>query len=706
MNRQRNRFIFLGLTILLFSCKQPDKGSSSHIHDVTSQVDDNRLANADKTPGDWLSYGRNYYEDRFSSLDQVTKENVKRLGLVWSIDLGSKRGIEATPIVVDGIMYLSGAWSKVYAIDVRSGKLIWTYDPKVPGTYGEKACCDVVNRGVALYKGMVYVGTLDGRLISLDASTGKPVWEVMTSDSAKPYTITGAPRVVEGKVIIGNGGAEYGVRGFITAYDAMSGKQAWRFYTVPGDPSKPFESEAMEMAAKTWNGDWWKYGGGGTPWDAMAYDPALKLLYVGTGNGSPWNRKYRSPAGGDNLFLSSILAINPENGKLVWHYQTTPGDDWDYTATQPLILADLEINAEKKKVIMQAPKNGFFYVLDRTNGKLISAQPYVYVNWAKEIDMKTGRPVENDFSRYTKENAVISPSIFGGHNWQPMAYNPTTKLVYIPVRDYSWVYGNDSNWKYNKVSGFASGTGFNLATGYDASKPLRTDSLAPKQVPQERLIAWDPVKQKEVWRLPLTGVWNGGVVTTATGLVFEGTADGKLIAVDADNGKIIWQVNIGSGIIGSPISYEMDGKQYISIAAGWGGAMGLSSKFTEQIHPGTIYTFALDSNNAMPVFAKVEEKKLIDIPFTSTPEQIQHGGLLFMQYCAVCHSLGNGGGSIPDLTYSGEGVHKIFKNIVLEGRLLPDGMPKFEGRLSEKDVADIQNYILTSAKEQIAKQKK
>jgi len=706
MNPPTNHCISLGLMLLMFSCRPADKGSLSYIHDVTSQVDDSRLVNADKTPGDWLSYGRNYAEDRFSSLDQVTKQNVNKLGLAWSVDLGSKRGIEATPIVVDGIMYLSGVWSKVYAINVRSGKIIWTFDPKVPPTYGEKACCDVVNRGVALYKGMVYIGTLDGRLISIDASTGKSMWEVNTIDTTKPYTITGAPRVVEGKVIIGNGGAEYGVRGYITAYDAISGKQAWRFYTVPGDPSKPFESEAMKMAAKTWSGNWWEYGGGGTAWDAMAYDPELKLLYVGTGNGSPWNRKYRSPDGGDNLFLSSIVALNPDDGKLVWYYQTTPGEGWDYTATQPLVLADIDINSEKRKVIMQAPKNGFFYVVDRTNGKLISAKPYVYVNWAKEVDLKTGKPVESDFARYTKENAELFPGPIGGHNWQPMAYSPKTKLMYLPVRDNSQIYGDNPDWKFNKVSGFASGTGWNLAVGYDASKPLRQDSLAPKKIPQERLIAWDPVQQRQVWALPLTGVWNSGVVATASGLVFEGTADGKLIAVDADNGKILWQANIGSGIIAPPISYAVDGKQYISIAAGWGGVAGLGSKFTEQINPGTIYTFALDSTHAMPVFPKAEAKKLIDIPFTATAKQVEHGKLLFSQYCGACHNLGTGGGVIPDLTYSSEGVHEIFNNIVLGGALLQNGMPKFKGRLTEQEVQEVHDYILSTAKEQIVKQQK
>jgi quinohemoprotein ethanol dehydrogenase len=690
----------LTLLIVFAGCKQAEPGSAAHIKEATKSVDDRRLVHADQNPGDWLSYGRNYYEDRYSALQQINKKNINRLGLAWSVNLGTKRGIEATPIVVDGIMYLSGPWSMVYAVDVRKGEMLWTYDPKVSGHYGEKACCDVVNRGVALYKGMVYVGTLDGRLVAIDASNGKPVWETLTVDTSKPYTITGAPRVVDGKVIIGNGGSDYGVRGYITAYDALTGKQVWRFYTVPGDPSEPFEDAAMEIAAKTWNGRWWEYGGGGTAWDAMAYDPELRLLYVGTGNGAPWNQQHRSPGGGDNLFLSSILALDPANGELKWYYQTTPGETWDYTATQHLILADLKIDGRLRKVIMQAPKNGFFYVLDRANGKLISAEPYAYINWATGVDLKTGRPVETSFSRYTNEDAVIFPHPVGAHGWQPMAYNKKTGLVYLTVRDMSSVYGHDKNWKYNQPSGFASGIGWNTATGGDPSKPPRQDKSAPK-VEQERLIAWDPVKQQEVWRVPLKGFWNGGVVTTATGLVFQGTADGMFRALDAGNGKVLWEVNIGSGIIGTPMTFEVEGKQYVSIAAGWGGVLGLGSRYTEELYPGTVYTFALDASAPMPEFPKKGKMQLIDLEVSATKEDLADGETLYVQYCMACHgNVGDGPGALPDLGYSSEAVHKAFKDIVLKGLLLPAGMPDFGNRLSEKDVADIQNYILATAKEQ------
>ena len=538
MKNKNLLFAAIIFAISFAGCKQPDKhGSEKHIAAATFGIDDNRLVNADKTPGDWLSYGRNYYEDRYSSLEQITKENINQLGLAWNLNLGTKRGIETTPIVVDGIMYITGPWSKVYAINAVTGELIWEYDPKVPGSYGQKPCCDVVNRGVALYKGNVYVGTLDGRLIAVDAATGKQVWEVLTVDTTKPYTITGAPRVVNGKIIIGNGGAELGVRGYVTAYDAMTGKEDWRFYIVPGDPSKPFESEAMEMAAKTWTGNWWEYGGGGTAWDAMAYDPELRLLYIGTGNGSPWNRYHRSPGGGDNLFLSSIIALNPDNGNLVWYYQTTPGDTWDFTATQHLLLADMTIKGQLRKVIMQAPKNGIFYVLDRTNGKLISARPYTFINWATGIDSITGKPIETDYSRYNNENAEIFPGPLGAHNWQPMAFNAKTQLVYLPIRDLFMLYGNNKTWKYNQPSEFGSGIGWNTGIGYDSTKSLRKENNAPKI--SERLAAWDPVNQREVWSVVHKTLWNGGVLTTAAGLVFEGTADGKFMAFDATDGKVL-----------------------------------------------------------------------------------------------------------------------------------------------------------------------
>ncbi len=690
MKRLDRKILYFGFLLIMGSCgKSYEPGTAEHIKSVTLAVDIERLVNADATPADWLSYGRNYSENRYSPLNQITKANIKDLGLAWSINLGTTRGIEATPLEVDGIMYTSGPWSIVYAIDVRNGKLIWTFDPEVPREYGERACCDVVNRGVALYKGHVYVGSLDGRLIAIDAVTGNKVWEVLTVDVTKPYTITGAPRVVDGKVIIGNGGAEYGTRGYVTAFDALTGNQIWRFYTVPGDPSKPFESKPMEDAAKTWTGEWWKYGGGGTAWNGMSYDPQLKLLYIGTGNGSPWNRVIRSPGGGDNLYLSSIVALNPDNGELVWYYQTTPGDTWDYTATEDIILADLPINGVNKKVLMQAPKNGFFYVLDRTNGKLISAKPYVYTNWATAVDSISGRPIETSFSRYTTTNSYISPSIGGGHNWQSMAFNPKTSLVYIPARRDAMMYGQPHDWKFIKDV-----RSMNVGLGYDPDKPVYKDSLADKDFGV--LIAWDPIAQKEAWSVKHGTSWNAGVLTTDD-LVFQGTAEGDFVAYDAKTGEKIWKTSLETGIVAAPITYMVDDIQYISIAVGWGGAWGLGNKSTKQINPGTIYTFALGKKEPMPVYPTKPESKIISLAISGTQAEITKGNSLFDRYCSNCHRM-NGGGSIPDLTFSTPETFNAINDIVRGGAYLPKGMPKFEDRLSEQDVANITQYILSVAK--------
>ena len=688
MKNALKHLVTLGLIVFFARCApEPEKGSIEHIVKITEQVDTERLLSADTTPEDWLSYGKNYNEDRFSPLNQISKSNIDSLGLAWSINLGTTRGIEATPIVVDGIMYATGPWSVVYAIDARKGELIWKYDPKVPKSYGEKACCDVVNRGVAIYKGFVYVGALDGRLIAINAATGEKSWEVQTFDQAKGYTITGAPRVIDGKVIIGNGGAEYGVRGYITAYDAMTGNEAWRFYTVPGNPEDGFESKAMEEAAKTWTGEWWKFGGGGTVWDAMAYDPELNLLYIGTGNGSPWNRDIRSPEGGDNLFLSSIVALNPADGTKMWHYQTTPGETWDYTATQHIILADLEIEGKTRKVLMQAPKNGFFYVIDRTNGTFISAEPYVYVNWAEGIDKQTGRPIETPFSRYPNMNSEIAPSALGGHNWQPMAFSPVTGLVYIPAREMGMYYGQPNTFNYTD-----DGKSWNTGSEFDIAKEVHEDTLARQFF--GKLIAWDPIGQKEIWNIKQPSPWNAGVLATKD-FVFQGTAEGDFVAYDARSGEKVWTYQLETGIIAAPITYEIDGTQYITIAVGWGGVLGLWMKFTEQINPGTLYTFALGKNGQLPDFPKKTTQPLISLDFDATQEQLKHGEQLYLRYCSACH---RDGGSIPALTRATPETLGMFERIVGEGLFLEKGMPNFGNRLSEEDIMDIKNYILSNAK--------
>ena len=385
---------------------------------------------------DWSTHGAGDFEQRYSALTNIQRKTIASLGFAWEQSAHSRRGLEATPIVVDKIMYTTSTWSRVIALNAVTGQVLWKYDPQVPKFWAKRLCCDVVNRGVAAWQGKIFLGTLDGRLEALDALTGEVEWSVGTVDPELPYTITGAPRVINGLVMIGNGGAEFGVRGFIAAYDYETGEEVWKFYTVPGNPENGFENEAMKMASKTWTGRHWEIGGGGgTVWDSMAYDPELDLMYIGVGNGTPWNQSIRSPEGGDNLFLSSIVALRPNTGEYVWHYQTTPGETWDYTATQHIILADLMLEGKIRKILMQAPKNGFFYVLDRVTGELISANNYTDVNWATHVDLATGRPVEVEGARYPEKPAMIFPSYLGGHNWHPMSYSPKTGLVYIPAQD-------------------------------------------------------------------------------------------------------------------------------------------------------------------------------------------------------------------------------------------------------------------------------
>jgi quinohemoprotein ethanol dehydrogenase len=685
------------LVVLVACSKDPETERAEQVRSVVQDISQKTLTNASGSSGDWITHGLNYYEDRYSELTQINQQNIDSLGLSWTLELGTRRGIEATPLVVDGIMFLTGPWSMVYAVDTRTGKLIWKYNPGVPGRFGPNACCDVVNRGVALYQGDVFVGTIDGRLISLDAGSGDVNWETYTVDTTKYYTITGAPRVVKGKVIIGNGGAEYGVRGYISAYNADSGELDWRFYTVPGNPAEPFENPAMEEAANTWNGEWWKYGGGGTAWDAMAYDPDLDLLYVGTGNGSPWNQQYRSPDGGDNLFLCSILALDPDDGSLQWHYQTTPGETWDYTSTQHILLADIEIKGELRKVLMQAPKNGFFYVLDRTNGALISADPYVYVNWASHVDLETGRPVENDFSRYQQMNARISPNYDGGHNWQPMAYSPATGLVYIPAMSNSHMYGTNTDWVYNGKSGFGASTGWNTGTGFDPLKGIKDDSLAAVES-KGMLMAWDPVDRKVAWLVDHANRWNAGVLATAGGLVFQANAEGKFAAYRSEDGKKIWETSVGSGAIAPPVTYLVDGQQYLSIAVGWGGSGGQGYKITEVVYPGIIYTFAIGGKAPPPDYPEFPAKTLISGTITVDQQALAQGGNLYVLNCQRCHGpVGGGGGALPDLAYSSDRIHENFSYIV-EGSFESLGMPNFKEKLSSEETDLIQQYIFSVAK--------
>lgn len=497
-----------------------------------------RLTQAATEAGQWLSVGRTYDEQRFSPLTQINRDNVARLGLVWFADFETNRGQEATPLAVDGALYVSTAWSKVKAYDARSGRLLWDYDPKVPGEFAGRGCCDVVNRGVAAWNGKIYVASYDGRLIALNAATGEVLWSVLTLDHDKPVTITGAPRIVKGKVLIGNAGGEFGVRGYISAYDAESGKLLWRFYTVPGSPANAIESPILKAAARTWHGHWWEVGGGGAVWDGIAFDPKLNLVYFGTGNGSPWNRGYRGTGGGDNLFVASIIAINADTGAYVWHYQEVPGEEWDYDATSPLMLADLNIAGKSRRVLMQAAKDGFFYVLDAKTGKLLSAKNYVTTTWATAVDLKTGRPIFDNHARYdeTGETFIVQPGGQGAHSWHPFSYNPTTGLVYFSAIETSTAMKSAAHFVARPMSANI-GLEFPMpASIYDELK-----SKAPR-IAQSQLVAWDPVRQREAWRSGVLGTIGGGTLSTAGGLVFQGTNTGRFVAYDARDGRQLWSI--------------------------------------------------------------------------------------------------------------------------------------------------------------------
>lgn len=665
----------------------------------TAWIDSQRITNADAEPQNWLAHGRTSSEQRYSPLQQINASNVGELSLAWYTDLDTNRGQEATPIVVDGVLYSTSAWSKVQAVDAKTGRLLWQYDPEVPGIWDVRACCGVQNRGAAVWKGRVYAATLDGRLLALDAETGELSWEINTTDQAQSYTITGAPRIIGDKLIIGNGGAEFGVRGYVSAYDPETGEQLWRFYTVPGNPADGFEDETQEMAAATWTGEWWTSGGGGTAWDSFAYDPDLDLVYIGTGNGSPWSRAIRSPDGGDNLFLASIVAVHADTGKYAWHYQTTPGDTWDYTAVQHMILADLEIDGVERKVIMQVPKNGFFYVLDRVTGELISAKNIVPTNWATHVDMKTGRPVETADARYdeTLVAKVITPGAGGAHNWQPMTYSPDTGLVYIPAKQDPFAYKLDENFKPGPI-------GMNLGVNY-WDPPGEIIPLPPEfgEFYQGFLLAWNPVTQEEVWRVAHENFENGGVLSTAGNLVFQGTADEEMVAYNAQTGERVWSAPTQTGVLAPPISYSIDGEQYIAVVAGWGA---VAANFTGIVlnADGTkrnisrILAFKVGGTAKLPPKPDMPARIAPPDQFGSE-ETVAKGGGLYMRYCSVCHGVAViSGGAVPDLRHTAmTSSADAFQSIVLEGAYLDKGMASFSEVLSEADAEAVRAYIVMEA---------
>ena len=668
-------------------------------------VDTNRISTA-SAADEWLTYGGTYDEQRHSSLIDVNKETVADLGVAWTYDLATNRGVESTPIVVDGVMYVTSAWSLVYALDAKTGEELWVYDPDVDRAVGVKACCDVVNRGVAVYDGKVFVGVIDGRLEALDAETGEVVWSKVTVDQSKPYTITGAPRVVNGKVLIGNGGAELGVRGYLSAYDANTGDKVWRFYTVP-NPEKQPDGEISDAAFEdignvTWGdeGAWVTDGGGGTVWDSIVYDEVNDQIIFGVGNGSPWNREFRDPSGGDNLFLSSIVAVDAETGAYKWHFQTTPGDNWDYTATQTIILADLPVgeDGEARRVAMQAPKNGFFYVLDAESGEFISGDAFVPMNWAEGLD-ENGRPIEIADARYGAVPYEQLPGPLGAHNWHPMAFNPDLNLAYIPAQEIPQAYARDPRFETQPV-------GWNTGADFSAGVP----PIAPPEVAKflrstlkGRLIAWDPIAREARWSVEHGNAWNGGVLSTAGGLVFQGKLNGDFVAYDAETGDRLWNHELKSGGASGPGTYMIDGEQYVTITTGWGSAFGLSAGFAyDETVPSTVgkvVTFKLGGTGeiADPDFPMIDKTPKADSFGDET--MIAEGSVHYARNCTVCHGpLAVSSGVLPDLRWSAiSGNEMAWKGVVIDGNLAANGMVSFADHLTPDQVESIRAYVLAQA---------
>jgi quinohemoprotein ethanol dehydrogenase len=639
--------------------------------------------------------GRTYDANRYSPVDLINESNVDELGLAWYYELNTLRGVEATPLAFDGVLYNISAWNITTAHDAETGALLWQFDPEVPREWGRYACCEPVSRGLAAWRDSIIIATLDGRLISLDAATGTPRWSVPTFDKSMPYSITGAPRVFDGKVIVGNGGADMGVRGFVAAWDADNGEFLWRFYTVPGRPADGFENAAMAMAAETWSGEWWTLGDGGTVWDSIAFDPELDLVYIGTGNGSPLVQYFRSPGGGDNLFLCSVVALDADTGEYRWHYQETPGEEWDYTCTQSIVQTELQIGGRERKVILHAPKNGFFYVIDRETGELLSANNFVPANWASTIDIATGRPIENPEARYTLEPSLVMPGPGGGHNWFPMAYNPETRLAYFPVYAHSYVYARAESFT---AVPFRSNHGWGGYAGEAMSKRIALQQQAPPEQPG--LVAWDPVRQEPAWQIDLPRHGNGGVLTTAGNLVIAGTTRQTVSAFRATDGKLLWEMDVQTSPVAGPITYVVDGQQYIAVNAGFGGGAAQVERgagIARNRAEARLLVFRLGGTLMLPPLPAAPP--LSDPPPVSTNEaSVARGAQLYAETCAECHGAMAVGG-VKDLRIMTPASHATFADIVLGGILVEQGMAGFADLLSAADVAAIHDYLIARANE-------
>ncbi|KQX23391.1 MULTISPECIES: PQQ-dependent dehydrogenase, methanol/ethanol family [unclassified Sphingomonas] len=655
---------------------------------------DDALLSDEQDGNDWAAYGRTHSEQHYSPLTEVNDRTIGKLGLAWSMELPGVHSAATVPLAVDGVLYFVVDQSIVHAVDAVTGRLLWKYDPEAAKVAGHKLRHSWGPRGIAFWKGKVYVGTTDGRLIAIDARTGEPVWSTMTLDPKDSSAITGAPRVFDGMVIIGQAGADVTpIRGYVTAYDAETGKQRWRFYTVPGDPAKGFEDDAQRMAAKTWTGEWWKMGGGGTAWNAITYDPDFDTVYIGTGNGAPWNQKIRSPGGGDNLFLSSVVALDAKTGKYRWHYQENPGNTWDYNSVMDITLADLTIGGQRRKVLIHAPKNGFVYVIDRKDGKLLSAEKFSKATWAKSIDLSTGRPIEDPDARFQGKDAVIWPASSGAHSWQPQSFNPRTGLVYIPTMELMALYSDKGiepqHWRFNEGQ-------VNLGV---------SDYLSdgPASLGKSTIQAWDPVNQRKVWERPTPGIWNGGTMTTAGNLLFQGQADGKFVAYAADSGKPLWSFDAKMGINGAPITYRAGKHQYVTVVAGWGssgpaymGSLAAQHGWVSRVHTNRVVTFRLDGKARLPANLPAPQQvtPLLEPSFAVDDGKAQAGRVLYARTCLMCHGAGAvAGGFAPDLRASQIPLDAdAFRQVVHDGALLEQGMPVYD-EFSDRDLENLRHYL-------------
>jgi quinohemoprotein ethanol dehydrogenase len=683
-------FSFTTFFFLFLSCEK------------TSKINEEDIKIADETnTAEWLAYGRTHSEQRFSPITDIDSQSVLNLAPDWYIDLPNDKALVSTPLVVEGILYFTGTINRIRAVDATNGKPIWEFDPEVAKHVGKNSKGGwTQSRGISYYNGKIFTATWEGRLIALDAKTGKQIWSALTIEPNKKMNITGAPKAFAGKVLIGNGGAEGKSRGYVTAYDSETGKLAWRFYIVPGNPKDGFENKAMEMAAKTWTGEWWKYGGGGNAWHGFTYDAELNTIYIGTGNGGPWNPKVRSEKGGDNLFLSSIVALNPQTGEYKWHYQTTPGDSWDFNSNMDIVLATIPIKGVETKVIMHAPKNGFFYLINRETGKFISAKPFVETTWASEVDYVTGQPKIAKNARYENGPAYITPSPHGAHSWHAMSYNPITGLVYIPTIHDAAIFDatktDPNEWKKNPDKG---------GIAVDVSDPTNL----PRPYPGS-LQAWDPKTQKQAWIVPQKELWNAGTLTTAGNLVFQGTAEGNFTAYNAKTGTKLWNFNVGLGISAPPITYKIKGKQYIALLVGWGGAFaGVGNKnlgwdYNRQTR--RLIVFSLNGKAKVPAQpSPYFPEALIDKTFKIDEKLAEKGMNLYWQ-CFACHGSNvEAKGMAPDLRASAIPTNlEAFKMIVKDGMKINMGMPSF-AEFSDDDLKALMHFIRKKAHEKIGNSK-